>query len=56
MKVVFIGGGNMALALVSGLLEQGAKPGDLSVVDISVRGKGKIRSYGLECFIHFQRC
>ena len=47
MKVVFIGGGNMALALVSGLLEQGAKPGDLSVVDISVEAREKFEVMGL---------
>ena len=36
MKVVFIGGGNMASALVSGLLANGtAIPEDLLVVDIS---------------------
>ncbi len=47
MKVVFIGGGNMALALVSGLLEQGAKPADLSVVDISVEARQKFEVMGL---------
>ena len=47
MKVVFIGGGNMAMALVSGLLEKGTKPGDLSVVDISVEARQKFEAMGL---------
>jgi pyrroline-5-carboxylate reductase len=47
MKVVFIGGGNMAMALVSGLLEKGTKPGDLSVVDISLEARQKFEAMGL---------
>lgn len=33
MKLAFIGGGNMANALIGGLITQGAKPGALSVVE-----------------------
>ena len=33
MKLAFIGGGNMANALIGGLLAQGARPGALSVVE-----------------------
>ena len=35
MRILFMGGGNMATALIGGLLQQGFKPGDLRVVDVS---------------------
>lgn len=47
MKIVFIGGGNMAMALVSGLLEKGKKPGDLLVVDISEEARKKFEAIGI---------
>lgn len=53
MKVVFIGGGNMALALVSGLLEKGTKPGDLLVVDISEEARQKFEAMGLNTSVAF---
>jgi len=34
MKIAFIGGGNMAAALIGGLLRAGRLPSDLSVVEI----------------------
>lgn len=34
MKIAFIGGGNMAAALIGGLLRAGRRPGDLLVVEI----------------------
>ena len=41
MKVVFIGGGNMATALISGLLEKGSSPSDLLVVDVAQEAREK---------------
>jgi len=35
MKMMFIGGGNMACALVGGLIARGVAPGDITVVDPS---------------------
>jgi len=35
MRILFIGGGNMATALIGGLLQQGFKPGDLRVVEVA---------------------
>ncbi|MDA0237272.1 MAG: pyrroline-5-carboxylate reductase [Proteobacteria bacterium] len=44
MKVVFIGGGNMATALISGLLEKGSSPSDFLVVDIAKEARTKFES------------
>ncbi len=47
MKLAFIGGGNMASALIGGLIAKGAKPGALSVVEpvAAARGASSPRSY-----------
>ena len=34
MKITFLGGGNMAIALVGGLIQRGFAPHDLSVIEI----------------------
>ena len=33
MNIAFLGGGNMANALIGGLLAQGAAPGSISVIE-----------------------
>ena len=43
MKITFIGGGNMASALISGLLQQGYATSQLHVVEISAENREKIR-------------
>jgi len=35
MRILFIGGGNMASALIGGLLKQGLSAGDIRVVEVS---------------------
>ena len=35
MRILFLGGGNMATALIGGLLQQGFKPAELRVIDVS---------------------
>jgi pyrroline-5-carboxylate reductase len=42
MKICFIGGGNMATALIGGLLAQGFKAGDLSVVEINADNRARL--------------
>jgi pyrroline-5-carboxylate reductase len=42
MKLAFIGGGNMANALIGGLLAKGARPGALSVVEPAAAARRKL--------------
>ncbi len=43
MRILFIGGGNMANALIGGLLQQGVRPGDLRVVDVSEEARRRLQ-------------
>jgi len=43
MRILFIGGGNMATALIGGLLQQGFKPGDLRVVEVSDEARRRLQ-------------
>lgn len=43
MNITFIGGGNMASALIGGLLQQGYSPAQIRVVEISAEGRDKIK-------------
>lgn len=52
MNVTFIGGGNMATALIGGLLDKKvAKPDDLRVVEISPETRSRLQQkYDIRCF------
>jgi pyrroline-5-carboxylate reductase len=43
MNITFIGGGNMASALIGGLLQQGYSPKQITVVEINAEGREKIK-------------
>jgi pyrroline-5-carboxylate reductase len=43
MRILFVGGGNMATALIGGLLQQGYKPGDLRVVEVSEEARQRLQ-------------
>jgi pyrroline-5-carboxylate reductase len=43
MRILFIGGGNMATALIGGLLQQSFKPGDLRVVEVSEQARQRLQ-------------
>ena len=47
-RIAFIGGGNMAGALIEGLLEQGCDPARLAVIDVSEQAQRKWRERGLQ--------
>jgi len=47
MRILFVGGGNMATALIGGLLEQGCAPTDLEVVDISPEARARLAERGV---------
>jgi pyrroline-5-carboxylate reductase len=43
MKIAFIGGGNMASALIGGLIARGARPADLSVVEVMPAARARLK-------------
>ncbi len=50
MKITFIGGGNMATALISGLIGKGHVPGDIQVVEIQAEARARlIAKHGVAC-------
>ncbi len=50
MKITFLGGGNMANALIGGLLNQGFDAADIQVVELSGDNREKlVRAYGVTC-------
>ena len=42
MKITFLGGGNMAAALIGGLVKQGFDAADVQVVELSAEGRAKL--------------
>ena len=50
MKIVFLGGGNMANALIGGMLKQGFVPSDIEVIDPGADARAKLAaSYAVNC-------
>ncbi len=50
MKITFLGGGNMANALIGGMLKQGFAAGDITVIDPGSEARAKLAaSYGVQC-------
>lgn len=50
MKITFLGGGNMANALIGGLLKQGFAAGDIQVVELNPENRAKLATtYGVTC-------
>ena len=41
MKIAFIGGGNMAAALIGGLIKRGVAPADLYAIDINDEARAR---------------
>ena len=51
MKITFIGGGNMAGALIAGLLQKGYAANNISVVEISAENRLKLeQAYGVKTY------
>ena len=44
MKIAFIGGGNMASALIGGLLRRGAAATDLGVLEINAEARARMNA------------
>jgi pyrroline-5-carboxylate reductase len=50
MKIAFIGGGNMAQALIGGLLAKGHAPEAIHVVEVAAEARARLTSqFGVEC-------
>ena len=50
MKITFLGGGNMANALIGGLLKQGFAATDIQVVELNAENRAKLaETYGVTC-------
>lgn len=51
MKITFLGGGNMAGALIGGMINKGFPAADISVIEISEEGQKHLRhSFGVRCY------
>jgi pyrroline-5-carboxylate reductase len=51
MKITFLGGGNMANALIGGLLKTGFAAADIAVIEIGAEGRARLENaYGVRCY------
>ena len=49
MRIAFIGGGNMANALIGGLVKRGTAPRDILAIDVNESTReGLVKQYGIE--------
>ena len=52
MKITFLGGGNMANALIGGLLDKGFSAADLAVIEINEANHAQLRQrFGVTCVL-----
>ena len=51
MKITFLGGGNMANALIGGLLNNGFPANEIAVIEIGAENRATLeRTFGIRCF------
>jgi pyrroline-5-carboxylate reductase len=51
MKITFLGGGNMASALIGGLLNHGFPASEIAVIEIGAENRARLeKSYGVRCY------
>ena len=49
MRIAFIGGGNMANALIGGLVKRGTAPRDILAIDVNESTRdGLVKQYGVD--------
>ena len=50
MKIVFLGGGNMATALIGGMIKRGAAPVSIQVIEKAAENRQRLtQEFGIEC-------
>ena len=49
MKITFLGGGNMANALIGGMLKQGFAPADIDVIEPGRDARDRLQAYAVNC-------
>ena len=50
MKIAFLGGGNMASALIGGLINNGFPVGDIAVIELGADGRARLeKTFGVQC-------
>ena len=49
MKITFLGGGNMAAALIGGLVKQGFSAADVQVVELFAEGRARLQIGRASC-------
>ena len=51
MKITFLGGGNMASALIGGLQNNGIPPSEIAVIEINAENRARLeREYRVRCY------
>jgi len=51
MKITFLGGGNMANAMIGGLVKTGFSASDIAVIELGAQGRARLRLvYGVRCY------
>lgn len=56
MKIVFLGGGNMATALIGGMIKQGAAPASIQVIEKAAENRQRLtQEFGVECVVAADR-
>ncbi len=51
MRITFLGGGNMANAMIGGLVKTGFSASDIAVIELGAQGRAKLRlAYGVRCY------
>lgn len=51
MKITFLGGGNMATALIGGLLKTGFSAADIAVIELAAEGRARLeQAYGIRVY------
>ena len=51
MKITFLGGGNMASAMIGGMCERGFEAGEITVIELDASARERLQAYGVTVLI-----